>query len=125
MSRFTAQQLKEASSYSQIIIQKAKNRDSGVFLVAKGGKRFFDAVDTFLAVDYIRQIEVVEYKLKELERYGSVYGEPMTKGQIMDELILVIQQNYGKLFKKILADLSENWLLKGNKVVAFFNIKVK
>lgn len=108
MSRFTAQQLKEASSYSQIIIQKAKNRDSGAFLVAKGGKRFFDAVDTFLAVDYIRQIEVVEYKLKELERYGSVYGEPMTKGQIMEELVVVVQENYGKLFKKMLEYLRDN-----------------
>lgn len=99
MAYFTQQDLKESANYSNIIIAKAKNRDSGVFLVAKGGKRFFDKVDDFLAVDYIRQVEVVEYKFKELERYGSVYGEPMTKAQIMEELIAVIQECYGKLFK--------------------------
>ena len=102
MAYCTPQDLNEASNYSKIIISKAKSRDSGAFLVAKGGKRFFDKIDNFLAVDYIRQIEIVEYKYKELERYGSVYGEPMTKAQIMEELVVVVQENYGKLFKKML-----------------------
>ena len=102
MGYFTETDMKEAAYYSNIIIAKAKNRDSGVFLVAKGGKRFFDKVDSFLAADYIRQVEVVEYKFKELERYGSVYGEPMTKGEICDELIAVIQETYGLLFKKMI-----------------------
>ena len=37
MAYCTPQDLNEASNYSKIIISKAKSRDSGVFLVAKGG----------------------------------------------------------------------------------------
>jgi hypothetical protein len=66
------------------------------------GKKYFELISDYLAAVYVREISLVEYKYNELELYGSVYGKQMSKKEIFEEIIRVIENQYGNLFKEMI-----------------------
>ena len=98
MAQFTAKDLEQAKNYSLSIIQQAQARKRSVFDYARKGKSFFDKESLWDGNQYVYAIDNVEYKLKELESFGSVNGKKVSKDSIYDELISVVKKSYADLF---------------------------
>lgn len=102
MYKFTEQDLKEAAVFSKGIISRAEMLDPYAFELAKRGRKYFELLSVYDGVDHERQVNLIEYKLNELNLYGSVYGRNMTKREVFNELIDLIQNEYGRLFKEMI-----------------------
>ncbi len=99
MYKFTEKDLKEAAVYSKFIITRAEQKMESVFDFARNGKKYFELVDCYIAKDYVYAIDNVEYKLKGLQFSG--YSEEKETA-IFNELISVVKEQYGNLFKEML-----------------------
>ncbi len=97
---YSQEQIHEAMDYSKKIIKKAENKDRSVFDFARAaGEKYFYPVEKLMLNDYIYAVNNVQYKLKGLEYLGKVAENDTA---IYKELINVIKEQFGNLFKEML-----------------------
>ena len=99
----TEEFVKTSMVYSEALIEEARKKNRKVFDLARNaGDKIFYKVDKLLVNEYVYAINNVEYKLKELEYLGKVEGNDTA---IYDELIEVIKEQFGNMFKMVIEDI--------------------
>lgn len=87
---------------SNIIIEKAKQKDYSAFEYAKKQRKYFDVISPMDGFNYWKQIDDYEFCIK-----SNTSKDEIELSKIYTDLENYIPEVYGNLFKKILLKLQE------------------